>query len=944
MSLQPTMIEHMPTPPTAIPMPTSFEYWGKARPTEQGPDLHLLPYHCLDVAAVGHVYLQRNPALLSWISQRLGSTDTAAVCEWITFWLALHDLGKFSISFQAQRSDLVERLQGAPLQQFGLVGVRHDSLGMQLWLDVIESMARDQAWFGDYQDIFDGIRPWVRAVTGHHGQPPLSQVTRMDGHFRQRDIAAAQDFVAAAKALFLTPRAARVATTQDLAAFERNSRHLSWWIAGLAVLADWIGSNADIFKYIDVPVATLDGYWSTALARAETALLHSGVLPVARQAARSFSQLFPAIKQPSPLQAWAESVVLAQGPQIHLLEDVTGAGKTEAAVALAHRLMESGSADGFFIGLPTMATANAMYGRIAEVYDQLFDGAASLVLAHGRKTLVDDFAASVIETGLDEGDVRQLDESATRRCVRWLADHNKRALLAPAGVGTVDQALLGALQSKHQCLRLLGLTRKVLIVDEVHACDAYMQRTLETLLEFHAYAGGTAILLSATLTTHMKGALVAAFAKGCALPAPALAAMAYPMTTSWAAAAATASETPMATRPDVRRTVRVHYETNRAAVVASIVATLNAGQCVAWIRNTIGDALEAQTELERLVPKERITLFHARFALGDRLDTEGEVLRTFGPESTPAARAGRLLIATQVAEQSLDIDADLLISDLAPIDRLLQRAGRLRRHVRNAQGQRLTAPGTTDQRGDACMWVLGPLWTPQPAANWFKQVFPKSAQVYPHHGQLWRTAEALLKGKLTMPDDARVLIEGVFADEADLPPGLRSNANQAEGKAYGDASQAVLNSVKLKHGYIRQGMEWMADTVAPSRLGEETIDVLLGRWEGDRLLPWRNDKPIRHAWAYSTVRIAKRLISGTAPQATAEREAELQAVRERLPGGGKWVTLLPLELVDGRYVGTALRPTSDGVSNLFHWIYNASSGLLQEATPSKAPSVATPQK
>src|SRR5690606_26506584 len=144
------------------------------------------------------------------------------------------------------------------------------------------------------------------------------------------------------------------------------------------------------------------------------------------------------------------------GPQIYLMEDVTGSGKTEAALTLTHRLMAHGVADGFFIGLPTMATANAMYGRIADVYRKLFAGDASLVLAHGRKTLVEDFAASIIEPGQDEGDARQGDESATRRCLRWLADHNKRALLAPAGVGTVDQALLGALQSKHQSLRLLG--------------------------------------------------------------------------------------------------------------------------------------------------------------------------------------------------------------------------------------------------------------------------------------------------------------------------------------------------------------------------------------------------------------------------------------------------------------------------------------------------------
>lgn len=411
----------MPQPNSSPILPPSYlAYWGKARPTDGEPDLHLLPYHCLDVAAVGRVYLRRAPALLAWLSDQLGFADQESLCDWVTFWLALHDLGKFSISFQAQRADLVERLQGEAPTSAGLTGVRHDSLGMQFWSDHVQRRVEDDAWFGNDLDVFDGIQFWARAVTGHHGQPPLSQVDHLASHFRPRDVAAAQGFVDAMRELLLPAAAAAIPATVGAEAFERISRELSWWIAGLAVLADWLGSNADIFKYRDTPSTSLTDYWQEALSLAEIALCHSGVMPAARQADRSFHELFPSIRQPSPLQDWAASVEIALGPQIHLLEDVTGAGKTEAAVTLTHRLMASGCADGFFIGLPTMATANAMYGRIADVSDLLFANPTSLVLAHGRKTLVEDFAASVIEPGRDEGDASQLDESATRRCVRWL--------------------------------------------------------------------------------------------------------------------------------------------------------------------------------------------------------------------------------------------------------------------------------------------------------------------------------------------------------------------------------------------------------------------------------------------------------------------------------------------------------------------------------------------
>ena len=909
-----------------------FAYWGKARPVNEAAFFHLLPYHCLDVAAIGRVYLQRSPALLSWLSDQLGFADKDALCDWVTFWLALHDLGKFSISFQGQRADLVEQMQGGRLTTAGLSGIRHDSLGMQFWLDHVQPRAEDEGWFGDDVDLFDGLHCWARAVTGHHGQPPLNEVSHLSTHFRPRDVVATQEFVDAMRALLLPEAAAAMPGVIGAEAFEAASRGLSWWIAGLAVLADWIGSNTETFRYRDNAATSLSDYWQEALGLSETALSHTGVLPGVRQLPRPFNDLFPSIARPSPLQAWAASVEIPKGPQIHLLEDVTGAGKTEAAVMLIHRLMAEGCADGFFIGLPTMATANAMYERIADVYANLFAMPASLVLAHGRKALVENFAAAVIEPGRDEHDAAQRDESATRRCARWLSDHNKRALLAPAGVGTVDQALLGALQSKHQSLRLLGLVRKVLVIDEVHACDAYMQRTLETLLEFHAYAGGSAVLLSATLTGHMKTALLKAFARGCKSNAAPVLSSAYPLATSWAATQGNlAIEMSIPTRPDVRRTVKVRYETDRARVMQIIATALAAGQCVAWIRNTVSDALEARVEMAKLVSADNITLFHARFTLGDRLNTEGTVLGNFGPISGPAERAGRLLIATQVAEQSLDVDFDLVVSDLAPIDRLIQRAGRLRRHVRDCNGKRLVDPDAIDQRGEPVLCVLGPEWSDAPASSWFKKSFPKAAGVYPHHGQLWSTAKALRTGQFTMPDDARSLIEGVFSDEDNLPEGLRHNANQAEGKAYGDASLAALNSVKLVNGYVRKGMDWAAETVAPSRLGEETIDVLLGRWDGSELRPWCDDKPAQHAWAYSTVRVAKRLIAASAPDQNTAKEAARLAQLEALPGGGKWVVLLSLEQVDGKWRAGAQslvkagQPPSTGV-----WSYDAEYGLRAE--------------
>ena len=912
-----------------------FRYWGKAQPQDaEAAKFHLLPYHCLDVAAVGLQYLRRAPAFRRLLAEQLHWDRDEVLEQWVAFWLAMHDLGKFSEAFQSQRPDLFALMRGRLPDASKVYTLRHDSLGMLFWKDKLSERATDETWFGPETEWYEcGLDYWARTVTGHHGQPPQEDGSWYRHFHRHDDPAAIFEFTTDIRNLLFGDKKATVPTTLDAESFERASQGLSWWIAGLAVLADWLGSNTDYFAYraeLEDPLS-LREYWENAKARASAALDHSGVLPLDTSHALPFEALFPRIATPSPLQTWAATTEVLQGPQIYLLEDVTGAGKTEAAVLLAHRLMAAGLADGFFIGLPTMATANAMYGRIAQVYARLYAGNASLVLAHGQRDLVEVFAESVIPAGAIDTDTQQLDESASVRCSAWLADHNKRALMAQAGVGTIDQALLAVLQSKHQSLRLLGLFRKVLVVDEVHACDAYMQSTLENLLAFHARAGGSAILLSATLTQRMKQALLRAFAVGCRNEAPMMPRQAaYPLITFWPSARPNdASETPIATRSDVQRIVAVDYRSDEAQVVAAIEDALAGGRCVCWIRNTVADALEAYATFASKLPADSLTLFHARFTLRDRLDTEKEVLAMFGEGSTPDQRQGRLVIATQVVEQSLDADWDFVVSDLAPIDRLIQRAGRLQRHPRDPTGRRLQDPAAGDQRGQPRLCVFGPAWTETPKSDWFKSVFKKAANVYPHHGQLWLTAKALQREFFAMPGDARRLIEDVFGDDAEFPEALQHNASQAIGVAFAAAGQAQMNGVKLELGYVRGGIEWCSDAKAPSRLGEASMNVVLARWQAGRLVPWCDHKTLRHAWAYSTVRVAERLIAKTAEPEDAERKGAWQQALLSLPAKGQWAVLLPLEEINGAWIGQAWsRKSGHEEFALRPWQYDADNGLV----------------
>lgn len=909
-----------------------FNYWGKAQPSENGQTaFHLLPFHCLDVAAVGVAYLERS-ALLKSCSGLLGCSKQAFL-SWSAFLLALHDLGKFSEAFQSQRPDLIWALQKREPNPTKIYSERHDSLGYWLWDEYLVDEVLLKIGMDGSRQTQRSLKCWLLAVTGHHGIPPKPS-GNADSFFCREDKQAAANFVQAMAELLLTDEAKQIPTNLETKHFQNFSEMLSWWFAGVTVLADWLGSNTQFFPYKNLSM-DLDKYWKYAQGRATEALAHSGILPSAIEKGRSFGDLFQKIQEPSPLQQWAMSVDIPQAPQIYLLEDVTGAGKTEAAMMLAYRLMEQGLAEGFFIGLPTMATANAMYKRVAEVYQKLFADNANLVLAHGHKKLVEEFAATILPTITPEQDAAQQDETASARCSAWLADHSKRALLASAGIGTIDQALLAVLHSKHQSLRLLGLFNKVLVVDEVHACDAYMQGVLEVLLEFHAHTGGSVILLSATLPGRMKQALLNAYAKGRnQTSAPALHSDSYPLATRWHDGQAALKEDALASRSSVSRTVQVHYEADNEKVIAHIITALQQGRCVGWIRNTVADAMDAYERLSKTISPENIVLFHARFALRDRLEKEAKVLGTFGESSMKQDRQGRLMIATQVAEQSLDVDFDVLITDLAPIDRILQRAGRLQRHVRDAQGNRLAATDATDERSAPCLWIYAPTWTEQPKADWYSKVFKNAQYVYGHHGQLWLTAKALQEGSFTMPTDARNLIESVFSETETLPESLSKNALKAEGQNTSEASLAQLNTLKIGGGYKRGEIsDWWGESKTPSRLGEETMEVMLAKWVDGNLQRWAEG-----AWTYSMVKVAAQWLTKVDVPSDPMQKAVYVHLQQSLPSQGKWCVLLPLvPRADGVWEGqawTAGNEKTGKLPELIIWLYDADFGL-RVAEPQK---------
>jgi len=882
-------------------------YWGKAGPAGDPPGYHPLPYHCLDVAAVGSVLLRKQEELMVGLAGFL-RVNADALRRWLTYLFAIHDVGKFAHSFQNLRPDLMLSLQGR--QVAATYKERHDTLGYRFCAGkgsqgaVIELLARAIVPHADPDDVRDLLAPWLNAVAGHHGRPPvLAAFPRpLSYDFPVAVSGDATTFLREALGLFLPEGLPfDLSDYSQVRAFQR----ISWLVAGLAVAADWIGSNQAWFPYC-ADTMPIPEYWGErALRQAEMAVALSGLLAVAPAPWGGLRRLFPKIATPTALQRLAEQIELSESPQLFIIEEVTGGGKTEAALALAHRLMDRHAADGIYLALPTMATANAMHARVREVYRRFFaeGSSASLVLAHSASRMF----LELEEKNQVKHECCPGEDTASRQCSDWLADNRKKALLAHVGVGTIDQALLAVLAARHQSMRLFGLCRKVLIVDEVHACDAYVHRLLCTLLRFHAAMGGTVILLSATLPLRMRSELTAAFAEKLKNGGERALSTSFPLVTHLTAEGL--REVPVSAREACCRRVGLRPLQSRDGVSEMLRQALDAGGCACWVRNTVDDAVDAYRDWTARLGEDRVMLFHARFALADRLGTENEVLRFFGPNSTAEDRGGRLLIATQVVEQSLDLDFDCMVSDLAPIDLMIQRAGRLRRHPRDSIGNPID---NRDQRGSPELGVFMPAPAADSDGRWFAAAFPRAARVYPHHGQLWLTARWLgAHSAFSMPEDARNMIESVYgaSAQAEIPEGLRAVSVRAEGDSGAMSAQGRMNSLDLDEGYVATTTHWQDDAYAPTRLGEPTVTVRLAKRDGDRLIPWA-DEDGRHAWQLSQLTIRRARVAGEAPSLSA---SVLEAVRVTMPDGGKHCVVVPLEQSGSVWAGRAMNVRNEEI-------------------------------
>lgn len=829
--------------------------WGKldrhVADRSLAPRLSLVA-HCIDVAAVMAALLAL-PTLRARLATLAGRPLTALDSHRLVALAFLHDVGKAGAGFQSrglgddERADWL-RCTKAARDESGDVQVvaplfedsaDFDEHRQQLGVDAILS------WGGDTPSGQGRLcELWLAAIS-HHGAPVTLRTLQQDAYGRRwptwtQPVAGYEPI----RGLAQLGQAVRTlfAEAFDAEPFAPFGPGLVHGYAGLMSLADWIGSNTDdaFFPY-ELPGHGMER-WPVARRRATEVLQR---MHIDAEAARvdlrwrspPFEQIFGVSPRDAQLQASAWSGERAAGRAV-VLEAETGSGKTEAALWRFKTLFEAGEVDALCFLLPTRVAATGIYERLNRFVVALFpdpDLRPPTVLA----------VPGYLRANGDEGrplpgfdvlwpDVEQRPHRSSQRPLYWAAENSKRYFAGCAVAGTIDQFLLSTLQVKHAHLRGSLALRALVVVDEVHASDAYMTTLLRAALDRHVRAGGHALLMSATLTGEARQRLLDAGQPR--RPGGRSSILADPQAPYPAVSTRAGTRACAGTGRDKTIHIEVHPTLRDPMAVATCVAAEVArGARVLVLRNTVRQAVATQQALEALLGPEDPALFrvenvsclhHGRYAFEDRRLLDAEVERLFG-KAAVGSRDARALVGTQTLEISIDCDSDVMITDIAPIDVLLQRLGRLHRH----QARDGCRPASASQPRVIVLTPpsrdLGPLL----AASASRGLGIGARSAYDNLLAIEACLQLLeADRRWQVPRDNRRLVEAgaslqAWSDIADrLGPDWQAHFAAVCGKGSARAAQALPLLVHWHLAWGEGGWSELGDE-ARTRLGLDSVDL-----------------------------------------------------------------------------------------------------------------------
>jgi len=739
--------------------PAAFCVWGKSD-QESNSWLPLVTHLEHSAAMAGHLwdgYLPRAVKELLTAELQLPDPDVRAIACWFA---GIHDVGKCSNVFARQVTLTMPSLLG-PMRSEGMV--TSSSSPEQLRHEVISQQALAEWLVEVHGAIRRTANTWACVVGGHHGRNPTTSTL---GRATNSPDLVGRGRWAEVRREILDGMADRTGVAPRLSEWvgRRLSVPAQALLTGIVVVADWMASNQDYFPYHD----NLTPDERAAVAFAELSLPEPWTPPVPTRRADEFLHArFPALGAVAarPVQAaLVEASFACESAPLLIVEAAMGVGKTEAALLASEVLASRFGQGGVFLGLPTMATANPMFGRVLawlETCLGAFD--ASVSLAHGKAGLNDRYAGLIRESFRGHVYDEDADSDAGSPVVNGWLRGRKKAGLASFVVGTVDQGLFGALKAKHVVLRHLGLAGKVVVIDEVHAADTYMREYLKRVLTWLGAYRTPVILMSATLPPNQRDEYVAAYAwgRGDREPTTTDRGDSYPRITCYDGVV---SDVPVV--PEVVQTsVRLERLPDDPVATLELLRELLAdGGCAGVICNTVGRA----QELFGLVRAEfgsDAVLLHSRFIAPDRAAREARLVTQLGPTGERPHRM--VIVGTQVLEQSLDVDFDVMVTDLAPLDLVLQRMGRLHRHARS---------GRPDALADPILFLRGVEdWTAAPPL-----AVPGAGTIY--GGATLLRAAAVLEGRasVSLPIEIPILVRTAYDPGLAAPHGWEARWAEAE--------------------------------------------------------------------------------------------------------------------------------------------------------------------
>lgn len=707
------------------------------------------------------------------------------------FLAASHDVGKAAPAFVAQSEPLAQRARNAGLACHTLAEIRDDRKALPHSLISEHALKR---WL-----ISKGVdrrhaASIASVVGGHHGRPVTrDQLVEAD---RRETGVGAKEWTAVRNELldWVSALTGFSQLVEDASGLAVPLPLLVEW-SGFVIVADWLASNTRLFPLYE---RSSDGVPPPSQAeRVAFGWDEMGMPPpwepplvedVAGIFFRSRFGWAPHLR-PHAIQHAAFRAAKSNDVGLMFVETTTGGGKTEAALAAAEVLAAKTGAQGILVALPTQATTNAMFGRVADWIERLPEppvevGAWALMLGHGKSRLNPRFAELVAEFLEFDRRVAQIEDFAPMHeddasnevppeggqtlsnavVHQWFLSA-KRRLLANFAVVTIDQLLMAALQRKHLMLAHIALSGKIIVIDEAHASDDYMNVYLDSALSWLGAYRVPVIVLSATLTSQRRRDMLRAYAPGRASEIDNLGfdPKDYPLLT---VLPRDDSPITVAVVPEHQpeRTVSWSWlSTDCDSLVSAVLSALEGRGCALVVRNTVKDAQQTASALAAAgLP---VTLNHASFMAADRAANDDDLRVRFGKDANGLRPNLAVVVATQVVEQSLDVDFDVLFSDLAPMDLLLQRIGRLHRHGR----------WRPSHLRDARAFVLADQAEGEPP-----EASRGSRYVYGHH-LLLRTA-AVLSGHpatIRLPSDVSPLVSAALGDHPIGPDQWRPMLDEA---------------------------------------------------------------------------------------------------------------------------------------------------------------------